>query len=342
MTDKISEIYETKTSRSGTAFREGRRTDGPSTKFADREAAITDPYAALEKQLQDGRYAAMRSEMSQEYIENLEIPNYGDNWIPGYKLVPVGLARELGLAVLEDGDPLEEIPIDEPTQEPIGAVDGNIIGTFVDGITGQHLYDVLNSALLAQLAANVKFDRESDPISWTKFYTRVLENVGWVVPEYSFFGLRSNEARFSMDAALIKVITAIMTPRQVDLVKDAVEALQALRPDDRRLTIFRRNSVEQKAGNFQVDSVGESANHIVSMKLCAFHFKTDETVTDVLWWRFKSSSTTLNATRTTLVLNDQVHDRLRQPILDKLGNRGKDFIAGLVIDEASPSTFKDA
>lgn len=331
MTSAIDEIHETSVSRSGSAVHEGRRTQGTSTKFADGKAVITDPHAALEEQLQDGRYATMRAEMGQQYIENLEIPNYGDTWVPGYKLVPVGLAREFGLAGLQDGDPLEEIDLDEPTQEPVGAIDGNTVGTFVDGITGQHLFDVLNSILLAQLAANVKYDRESDPIPWTKYYSRVLENVGWVVPEYSFFGLRSSSTRFSMDAALLKVIAAIMTPKQVELVKSAIEALQALSGNDRRLTIFRRNSVQQNAGNFQVDSVGESANHIVSMKLCAFHFKTDETITDVLWWRFKSSSTTLNATRTTLVLNDQVYDRLRQPILDKLGNRGLDYIAGLDI-----------
>ena len=311
-----------------------RRPYSASTKFADKKVAVTDPEAALQEQLQDDRYTEMRADVGQQYIENLAIPNYGDQWVPGYKVIPVGLARELGLAALEEGDPLEEIDLDEPTPEPIGAVDGNIIATFVDGVRGQHLFDVLNGALLAQLAANQRFDRENEPIPWTRFYSHVLENVGWVVPEFTFFGLVSQATRFSIDSKLLDVIKKIMTQRQVEIAQAGLEALEGLNGDDRRLTIFRRNSVDNKAGNFQFDSVGESSAGILSLKLCAFNFKTDESVTDVLWFRFNSGSTTLQATRTTLVLNDQVHDRLRQPILDKLGNRAKDFLAGLDIGSA--------
>jgi len=301
-----------------------------STKFADKKVPRSgDVEAALQEQLQDDRYTEMRVQTSQEYIESLAIPNYGDRWVPGFKLIPVGLAREFGLAGLGDDDPLEEIEIDEPTPEPVGAVNGNAVATFVEGIKGQHLFDVLNSTLLAQLASNMKFDRESQPVEWTKYYVRVLENIAWVVPEFSFFNLRSRETRFSMDSAILKVIRAIMTQRQVDIVEASFEALQGLNANDRRVTIFRRNSVENNAGNFAVDSAGESAAGLVSMKLCAFDFTTDESVTDVLWWRFNSGSTRLRATRTTVVLNDQVYDRLRQPILDKLGNRGLDFLAGL-------------
>jgi hypothetical protein len=249
-------------------------------------------------------------------------------------MVPVNVAREFGLAAAGEGDdPLEEIEIDEPTTEPVGAVDGNAVPTFVEGIRGQHLFDVLNATLLAQLAANAQYDREQEPIPWTRYYGRVLENIGFVVPEFSFFGLRSKEARFSMDEAVLKVIAAIMTQRQVELAKASIEAIQSLRSDDRRLQIFRRNSSDNRAGNFQISSVGESAAGIVSLKLSAFHFKTDEQVTDVLWFRFRSASTTLQATRTTLVLNDQVYDRLRQAVLDKLGNRGLNFIGGLELSD---------
>lgn len=313
--------------------RQTRRPTSSSSKFAPTRPRPDGVEATLQEQLADGRYTDMRADMAAEYIDNLAIPAGAGSSVPGYRLVPVGLARELGVAGFEEGDPLEEIDLDEPTTEPTAAVDGNIVATFVDGIQGQHLFDVLNCGLLAQLAANVKYDREAEPIPWTKYYSRVLENIGWVVPEFTFFGLRSQATRFSMDSAVLKVIAAIMTQQQTEIVKAGFEALQALHGDDRRLTIFRRNSVENNAGNFQINGAGESAQGIVSLKLCAFNFKTDEAVTDVLWFRFNSGSTRLAATRTTLVLNDQVHERLRQPILTKLGNRGLDFIAGLDIGQ---------
>ncbi|KUL35915.1 hypothetical protein [Actinoplanes awajinensis] len=302
-------------------------------KSTDRRP-VTDPEATLREQLDDQRYLDMRTDMGLQYVDGLRIPSYGDMSVPGYRMVPVNVAREYGLAGLTEGeDPLEEIEIDEPTTEPVGAVDGNSVPTFVEGIRGQHLFDILNATLLAQLAANAKFDREQDPINWTRFYGKVLENVGFVVPEFSFFGLRSKDARFSMDQAVLKVIAAILTPTQVELAKASFDALQSLRSDDRRLQIFRRNSSDNRSGNFQISSVGESSAGIVSLKLNAFFFKTDEQVTDVLWFKFRSASTTLQATRTTLVLNDQVYDRLRQSILDKLGNRGLNFIGGLELSD---------
>ena len=58
---------------------------------------------------------------------------------------------------MED-DPFPDLGPDQP-RPATGAVDGNIVETFVDGVTGQQKNDVLNGCLLAQLAANVKFDR---------------------------------------------------------------------------------------------------------------------------------------------------------------------------------------
>ena len=184
--------------------------------------------------------------------------------------MPVGLAREFGLAPLGEDDPLDEIPIDEPIPAPVGAVDGSLVETFADGLKGQHLCDVLDATLLAQRAANVRYDREAGPVPWTKYYTRVLENVGWVVPEFSGFGPRSHETRFSLHSALLKLVTS------------SLQVLAELNGGDRRLTIFGKNSVQNNAGNFRIDSVGRSANDIVSMKLCAFHVETDESVTDVV------------------------------------------------------------
>jgi hypothetical protein len=70
-----------------------RRPYSASTKFADKKVAVTDPEAALQEQLQDDRYTEMRADVGQQYIENLAIPNYGDHWVPGYKVIPVGPPR---------------------------------------------------------------------------------------------------------------------------------------------------------------------------------------------------------------------------------------------------------
>ncbi|MEU1409006.1 hypothetical protein ABZ471_43280 [Streptomyces sp. NPDC005728] len=308
-----------------------RRALRESTKFTD-ERAVANPEVAIKEQLAaDSRHTEMRVEKAQEFIGGLVLPNEGPLVAPGLRLVPAAVARTLNLDTVADNpdDSLDDIVLDEPTTAPVAAVDGNIVATFVDGIRGQHIFDVLDSCLLAQLVANGKCDRESQPVAWTRYYGRVLEQVAWVVPAFDFFGIRSEAGRFSMSAALLKVISGIMTAGQIDLVSGAIEMMQGLPADDRRLQIFRHNSVEANAGNFQVDSVGESQNGMVSLKLCAFNFRTSENVTDVLWWRFSSQATLLQATRTTFVLNTHIYDRIRDAVSAKLGDRAQKFIAGL-------------
>lgn len=289
---------------------------------------IVDVEAALQEQLHDDRYSEMRADIAADFIENLQIPNYGDRWIPGYQVITQALAKEFGLQAAFEDDPFSDLPLDEP-QPPSGAIDGNIIASFVDGVTGQQKIDVLNSTLLAQLAANYRFDREENPVEWTKFYRIVLENVGWVVPEFQFRRLKSSQARFTMDQVILHLFKGLLTQNQMETVQAAIDAVKALDEGDGRLRIFSRNSAEGRAGNFQVSSVGTSATGVLSMKLGAFGFKTNSNVTNVLWFSFSGNSTSMAVTSSTLALNEQVHDRLRDAILNKLGNRGLDFIRGL-------------
>ncbi|KAM3093837.1 hypothetical protein ACKFKF_28430 [Phormidesmis sp. 146-12] len=303
-----------------------------STKTNGARRGITDVEAALQEQIQDDRYTGMRSDMGMQFVENLEIPNMGDLWIPGYRVITENLAKEYGLQAAFEDDPFSDLPLDEP-QPASGAINGNIVNSFVDGVTGQQKNDVLNSCLLAQLAANVKFDKTQDPINWTKFYGNVLENVGWVIPQFQFRGLRSNQARFTMDAVVIRLLKGLLTQDQMETVQATIDAVKALEEGDRRLRIFSRESTKNSAGDFLVSNVGVSANETLSMKLGAFAFNTSSSVTNILWWSFSGNATSMQVMSTTFVLNEQVYDRVRDAILNKLGNRAVNYIGGLDIGD---------
>lgn len=303
-----------------------------STKTNGARRGITDVEAALQEQIQDDRYTEMRSDMGVQFVENLEIPNKGDLWIPGYRLITDNLAKEYGLQAAYEDDPFEDLPLDQPQPES-AAVVGNIIASFVDGVTGQQKADVLNACLLAQLAATVKFDKYIDPINWTKFYTSVLENIGWVIPTFTFRGLRSNQARFTMDAVILRLLKGLLTQDQMETVQATLDAMKALEEGDRRLRIFSQNAGRSSAGDFLVSNVGVSANGTLSMKLGAYAFNTSSHVTNILWWSFSGSETSMQAMSSTFVLNEQVYARIRDAILNKLGARAEKYIAGLEIGD---------
>lgn len=307
-----------------------------STAFALRGPSLSEGFTDPEQQLQDelssDRIIRLRADQGEQFIENLEIPNYGDLWIPGYRLITEQLARETGLRGIED-DPFPDIPLEEE-QPASGAVDGNIVASFVDGVTGQQKIDVLNSCLLAQLAANAKFRRTSQPVEWSNAYGTVLMNLAWVVPSFSFRNLRTSAQRFTIDQVILKLVQSFLTPDQITTLTAAMEAMKALEGEDRRFVIFERNAKTGSDGNFQFNSIGTSADGTLSMKFNAYAFDTNTEVTNVLWFSFSGNTTTLKVSQSTFVLNEQVFARIREPIVDKLGNRAKDYIGGLELGEA--------
>lgn len=303
------------TSNGGPALREG----------------FTVPEEQLQDELSSDRMLNLRTDACEQFIDNLELPEDRGLWIPGYRVITEQLAREVGLRGMED-DPFPDLPLEEE-QPATGAVVGNVVESFVDGVTGQQKIDVLNSSLLAQLAANVKYNRFTQPVEWSQQYGTVLMNIAWVVPSFSFRSLRTSAQRFTIDQVVLKLVQSFLTPDQISKLTATMEAMKALETSDRRFRIFERNANRQSDGNFQVNSVGSSADGTLSMKFNAYTFDTNTTVTNVLWFSFSGNSTALKVSQSTFVLNEQVYARLRDKIVEKLGNRGLEYIGGLEIED---------
>jgi hypothetical protein len=299
-------------------------------------AAIIDPEQTVAEQLQDERYIEMRTEMSEQYIDMLRLPPHADTWIPGYRLITIQLAREAGLMEAAQVD-LPDIPFDESNPDAptpaSGAVVGNLLEAFVDGLSGQQKYDVLNSTLLAQLAANTRANRRRQPVQWSNAYTEILMNTAWVMPNFQFRDISSSANSFTIDRAVLQLLRGILTGSEMEIARQAIEAVKALEDEDRRFVIFERTAVENNVGNFQLDTCGVSQGGSVTMKLGAFGFQTRSNVTRLLWFSFPGVHTRIQAGRNSLVLNDQVYDRLRDAILNKLGDRGLAYVGGLVLSE---------
>jgi hypothetical protein len=302
-------------------------TKGPMPKGAGLREGFASPEQQLQDELSSDRIMNLRADAGEQFVENVRLPDQPGLWIPGYRVITEELARETGLRGMEQ-DPLPDLEPDQP-QPATGAVDGNIVESFVDGVTGQQKNDVLNACLLAQLAANAKFNRTSQPVEWSNQYGTVLMNIAWVVPTFQFRGMHTSAQRFTMDQVVLKLVQSLLTADQISKLTETMNAMKALEDHDRRFVIFQRNSTSQSDGNFQVNSVGASADGTLSMKFNAYAFDTNTSVTNVLWFSFSGNSTSLKVSSSTFVLNEQVYARLRDPILNKLGSRGVDYIGGL-------------
>lgn len=213
---------------------------------------------------------------------------------------------------------------------PSAAVDGASLQSFVANLDFQGKSDVLNSTLLGQLAANKKFNREEKPEEWYNFYKSVLENVGWVLQEFNFNKYNASTASFETSKAIIEVLSALCTGNEILIVKSAIDALNALKTEDNRVTIFEQNSHSLKKGNFQI-SICNQQNRQITMKVGCFYFDTSENIVRVLWHKFNSSKCNMYSGGQVITLNEDIYSRVRDSVIKKLGDNALKFIDNLDI-----------
>ncbi len=225
----------------------------------------------------------------------------------------------------------EKKPVRFDEGQDAGYVDAGGLVSFVGNLSTLHREDVLNSALLAQLAANVKHDREKDTQNWYKFYRTVLENVGWVVSDFSFQQFRASGDTFSVNDTVVKILAAIVSQSQMAIVMRTLEVLRTKATSGQRAwTIFNTSSYQDSSGNFQAGIAGDDRGLVV-MAIGAFYFSSTQTSTQYLWYNYKTSDTTIYQGHQIINLNEGIYSRVREAVKEKLGDRAQEFVENLDI-----------
>lgn len=261
---------------------------------------------------------------------------------------------------------LAELRDDEPQPPSANVVAASVVA-FADGVSGQQKEDLLNSTLLAQLAANKAFDRERDTPNWYGKYRELLHKVGWVSeklpgpegrplprgrelsaippspgrmpprgrgpvagpgPVFPFVRLQASGPRFTAGLAAMRLLQSSVTGEELEATQSAVTRLENLGPRDRRVVIFESSSHNSGRGSFQIVSAGVSAGGALRMTIAAFFFTASEPVGRVLSFTFSSSSTEMFQSRDSLLLDDAEYQRNRDQVLQILGDQ-----ASVLIDE---------
>lgn len=247
-------------------------------------------------------------EHASKFIEELDIPAPD----PSLKKIPKG-----ELAILAN-------------DKAGAAIDAGSLVSFVSGISPIHKSDVLNSTLLAQLAADKQYNRFTDTRLWYSFYTSVLSNVGWVVPAFAFRQYRPSGSSLVLSDAVLQILAAVATGNELAILTASLNALRDKPENEGALTLFDRQSFPENLGTFQIFPVGEDDGQLV-MALAALQFNAVKHVTRFLWFRWESVQSSLFQSAQKAVLNEAVYSRVRQQVIDKLGDNASKFIDDLEI-----------
>ena len=213
-------------------------------------------------------------------------------------------------------------------EEMAAYVDAGSLVSFTAGVKPEQKSDVMNSTLLAQLAANKKYNREINTREWYTEYREVLENIGWVVQEFSFVEMDTKGSSFSVQDVVVKVLGAIASGNQLAVAVALVDHRHG--GTDGRVVLFEKETHSLHQGCFQI-AAATSSNGVVVMKMGAFYFSTQEDVKNVLWWRFKSNNTRFYTGSQVINLDNDVYSRVRDLVINKLGDRAEAFVRNIEI-----------
>lgn len=258
-----------------------------------------------------------------QFIEALDLPSNNQVHVGRmFAIAPKPILRG-------DAQTQDNVPTSDPRQ-PSGFVDNGSLVSFLAGVDRQSQADVLNSMLLAQLAANKKFDREENTVGWYGFYHEVLENLGWVVQQFAFAKYDVAGSTATIDKVVLDLLAAVATEDGVAVAKSAIEALKALSADDNRLTLFQQSSHSAQNGNFQVANCSNTGG-VLKMSLGAFYFSSTQVDTKILFFGWSTADTTIYQSGQSIILDRDVYGQVRQAVINKLGDNAKTFVNGLDI-----------
>lgn len=214
------------------------------------------------------------------------------------------------------------------------AVVGSEVISFVKGVTPEQRNDVVNASLLAQLVAKKTLAEPktlTEVRTWYESYFDALAHIGFLIQDKGFAEYKETSENFEAHQAIIEVATALLagSPGALLLVKTTLQALQKMSADSPWITLFNRESQSANTARFQVSLVDQDEAERFLVSLIAFGLEAKTTLTQVLFFKFRTSEVALNHHSGKVTINAPLLASVRDQISTKLAAYTDDYVKGL-------------
>ncbi|KAL6304757.1 hypothetical protein BKA93DRAFT_262096 [Sparassis latifolia] len=211
--------------------------------------------------------------------------------------------------------------------EGSGAVNAGSTQSFVGNLSQLNKEDVLNSTLLAQLAANVA--SPDDKTKWYKKYKEVLENLGWVISDFTFKELDNANSYGSVDQAILSILKGYLEGNALEVFKATIDAMK--NPVNKGANnLFQTNAWKGQSADFLVGVAIESNNDI-QFRIGTYTYEAQGSRGNVLFFKFGSERVKFMYSTQNMVLNELIYSKVRAAVINKLGGHIEDYIDDLDI-----------
>jgi hypothetical protein len=209
-------------------------------------------------------------------------------------------------------------------------LDNKSIVSFVAGVSPENRQDILDSTLLAQLAAGHLYPNPQDLKQWYEKYTEVLRNIGWTIQENDFSEVTTSGSLFEMKNAILSLVSAAFGANYVTIVTKVLDALKNLSDTNSKIVAFEKNTHSAGKGTFQLALV-EEVNDSVALHMAGFILSTTSEVKRILFFSSKKETATVSSSTMASTLNKETYANVRKAVKQKLGDKAQQYIAEITI-----------
>lgn len=211
-----------------------------------------------------------------------------------------------------------------------GLVDAGSLVSFTSHLNTQQKEDVLNSTMLAQLAANAKYDRFTQTEDWYKFYTEVMGKIGWVMQGFKFEKFQSNQTDFKISQEVLQLLTALIGSDE-ELMNVVKETIDGLAKSQEGVSLFSSNSASANRENFQILPCTVDKSNQINVCFLGSSFQASQVDSNYFFFTYAKQDIALFKAGQVVTLNEDVYAQVREEVKTKLGTRAKDFVHNLDI-----------
>lgn len=210
-------------------------------------------------------------------------------------------------------------------------IDAGLLQGCTPDLPALYREDVLNSILLAQLAADKKFSRFSEVDAWYEFYGNTLSNLAWRASEFTFDVFQPASARFCLKDVIEKEFSKRVDARKLEAVKASIEQYNKVTPDSRASRVFcastQLTELEVELINAQVGIVWGDAE----LSVVGTVFATTQSIAELFKEEIDSEllQDKIRLVAYSGTLNETVYGQLRASVIEKLGRKREEFIVAV-------------
>jgi hypothetical protein len=227
--------------------------------------------------------------------------------------------------------------IGDGAEQPAGGGDiprtvaiGSQVAEFAPGVDRALRADIVNSFLVAQLAAN-SFLRAvgGGSAAWYDRFFFVLANSGWNVERPAPVMVEISGGARDVYQQIVPIVTQTLGAQaESSTVVRVLSGLATRAPDRPWITLVERESQRASANQFQFAHIvpGGLQGGDPRVTFSAFELDARQSVTDVLFFRFTRETATLRHSAAVLTLNRPVFERVKPLVEERIRDQVAAFV----------------